>query len=161
MSTSSERYLANFIHERLWARMNEQVLHEDLLVQIVDKEPKREMVVPFGNANFVVRYKRHLPGDRISSYPTDGARSFWSTDDALPTMELIPLAMGYMWHADERKMGDALISYRDRMDKPVWCIRLGEIEEGTTEITWTPVEPNLPALDLSQVVAASEQQRGS
>ncbi|WJH25427.1 hypothetical protein [Pseudarthrobacter defluvii] len=153
--------MANFIHERLWARMNEQVLQEALGIQIVDKEPKREMVVPVGNANFVVRFKRHLPGDRISSYPTDGARSFWSNDESLPTMDLIPLAMGYMWHADERRIGDALISYRDKMDNPVWCIRLDEIEGGVQDITWTPVEPNLPVLDLSQIIPAAEEKRGS
>lgn len=146
----SARFIANFIHERLWAGMVDR-LEEHSEVNIVDKEPRREL---YHSRGYAVRLKRHLPGDRIRSFPTTGALNFWSNELTLPGMEVTSLALGYMWDADAREIGDAVMSYRDEMDKPVWAVVLSEREggAGATRIEWSPITPNLPEFDLSQIV---------
>ena len=66
MTRFSQRFVANFIHERIWASMTERV---DSVpdVAVIDKEPRREMTV---SSKYIVRFKRHHTGDRISTYPT-------------------------------------------------------------------------------------------
>jgi len=146
----SNRFTANFLHERIWAGLVER--GDDLdNVTILDQEPYRQL---FANA-YVLRVKRHHPGDRISTYPTEGARRFWSSEMALPGLEKVSLALGYMWDADLRGVGNAVISFRDELDKPVWAVLVQRGIEGVGGIRWTPVDPHMPEFDLSQVIDTS------
>ena len=145
--TFSNRFTANFLHERVWAVLVERVDELDNVV-VLDQEPHRQL---FANA-YVLRVKRHHPGDRISSYPTDGALRFWSSEVTLPGLERVSLALGYMWDADLRRVDDAVVSFRDELDRPVWAVLVQRDAGGATGVSWTPVDPNLPEFDLSQVV---------
>lgn len=147
------RFTANFIHERVWASMVRRVEGQPG-VDVVDSEPTREIYT----TGYVVRFKRHHPGDKISTYPTEGALRFWTNGVTLPGLGLCSLAMGYMWDAEQRQMVDAVMSFRDGKDKPVWAITLTEESGGASAITWAPIAPNLPEFDLSQVVAEGARQ---
>ena len=143
----TSRVTANFLHERLWAALVSRV--DDLdHVDVLDREPRRELY----SSTYVLRVKRHHVGDRISAYPTAGALKFWSSELTLPGLESVSLALGYMWDADLREVGDAVISFRNALDKPVWAIALTRGAGGATGITWAPVDPSLPDFDLSQVI---------
>lgn len=146
----SQRFVANFIHERIWASMKGRVEHLPD-VSVTDKEPQREMTI---SGRYTVRFKRHHPGDRISNYPTAGAVAFWA-GDAVPFdgLELVSLALGYMWDADEHQIQHAVVSYRDGQDNPIWSIKLDEGDSGTgTPFVWEPItDPNLPQIDLSLI----------
>ena len=107
----------------------------------------------------MVRIKRHTENLKITSYPTTGALAFWtnSATAQLPDLELWSLAMGYIWNPEEAAIGDTILSFRDSKDTPIWSILLHSGQSGqATGITWTPVDPQLPQLDLSDVVATSE-----
>ncbi len=148
MTRFSQRFVANFIHERIWASMTERV---DSLpdVTVIDKEPRREMTV---SSKYIVRFKRHHTGDRISTYPTEGAMAFWAGDSVpFDGLELVSLALGYLWDADEHEIRDTVISYRAGKDNPIWSIRLDAGGSGQP-FAWTPViDPNLPQVDLSLI----------
>lgn len=145
----TQRFVASLIHERMWASLIRRV---DNLpdVQITDHEPKRQMAV--GN-RYVLRYKRHRIGDRISTYPTAAALRFWASEETLDGMDVVSLAMGYMWDGDISVIGETVLSYRDSKDDPVWCITVDQRTGGATGISWTPIEPSAPTLDLSSVLA--------
>lgn len=147
----SNRFTANFLHERVWAGLVER--GDDLdNVTIQDQEPFRQLFAD----SYVLRVKRHHVGDRISTFPTEGARRFWSSELMLPGLEKVSLALGYMWDPDLRGVGDAVISFRDELDKPVWAVLVQRGTEGVGGIRWTPVDPNVPEFDLSQVIGTSE-----
>lgn len=153
----SKRFVANFIHERLWDAMTRKVSdHPD--VTIVDAEPTRQIL--FG-ASYTFRFKRHSDKLKIEAYPTSGALAFWTnraTAPALPGLETWTLAMGYIWEPDLGEIGDTILSFRDGKDKPIWSITLRNEEGGaSTGITWAPVDPTLPQLDLSDVIAQDEE----
>lgn len=144
----SKRFVANFIHERMWDSMTRQVAgHPE--VTVVDEEPTRQ--IHYGT-NYVVRFKRHASNLRIESFPTGGALAFWTNQAALPGLELVTLAMGYIWDPDLGEIGDAILSFRDGKNKPVWSVTLkSRGGEAATDITWEPIDPQLPQLDLSEV----------
>lgn len=152
----SKRFVANFIHERMWDSMTRQVVdHPD--VTVVDDEPTRQ--IHYGT-NYVVRFKRHASNLRIETFPTGGALAFWTNQAALPGLELVTLAMGYIWDTDLGEIGDAIMSFRDGKNKPVWSVTLkSRGGEAATEITWEPIDPQLPQLDLSEV--AEERDEGT
>ena len=152
------RFTANFLHERIWDRM---VQHLDGVegVHIVDREPVREL---HQGTQYLIRVKRHHPGDRISAYPTDGSSAFWSNSVlTLDGLEAFSLALGYMWDAELRVVGEAVLSFRDGKDKPVWAIQLRRDSATTTGFVWTPVDPTLPELDLSRIAREQEAESGS
>lgn len=154
-STFSSRFTANFLHERMWAGLVRRIDPLDH-VTVLDREPHRQLHAD----GYVLRVKRHHPGDRISTYPTEGALRFWSSEMSLPGMEEVSLALGYMWDAELRKVGDAVISFRDALDKPVWAVRIQGEPGDVAGIRWAPVDPNLPEFDLSHVVLDSVAGRG-
>ncbi len=125
-------------------------------VAVLDREPHRQLFTD----RYVLRVKRHHPGDRISTYPTEGALRFWSSEVTLPGLEEVSLALGYLWDADQREVGDAVISFRDALDKPVWAVLVQHGEGGLAGVRWTPVDPNLPEFDLSQVAIEPEAGEG-
>jgi hypothetical protein len=149
----SERCLSNLIHDRVWAHLVARIDNASDVV-VHDREPVREL----GLLNYRMRIKRHHPGNTISSYPTAAALEFWTQGSMLPGLEVITLGVGYRWIADERKIGPAVISYRDGMDNPIWEVELDEPQDGTTRIGWTPVtRPDLPAVDLYEAVNDDRQ----
>ena len=144
----SSRFIANFAHERIWARLTRRI---DGLpgIQIHDQEPVREIS---HGTTFVTRVKRHHPGDRIATYPTKGSLAHWSNRAiVIPSLEQLSLAVGYYWDRDTRSIGEAVLSLREAVDKPVWGVTLSRVVDAPTEIAWTPIEPALPEFDLSQV----------
>lgn len=152
----TSRFTANFIHERLWANLISRVDdHEQ--VTTVDREPHRELQI----GKYRIRLKRHHLDERISTFPTRGAAKFWSSEGVLPGMESVSLALGYMWDAELREIGDPILSYREEIRKPVWGVALERGDGGTAAITWRGVDPSLPDIDLSQVVAAADDTESS
>lgn len=126
-------------------------------VVVVDNEPHREL---HHSTKYTMRIKRHSPGDRIRTYPTTGALKFWSSEMSLPGRENVSLAVGYLWDADERAIGHAIMSYRDALDHPVWAVTLSPGAGGASSITWRPVAPSLLEFDLGQIVAGEADAEG-
>ncbi|QLF84844.1 hypothetical protein SEA_BBQVALINDRA_34 [Gordonia phage BBQValindra] len=148
--TYSQRFIANFIHERMWARTTREVSsHPD--VHVVDKEPTRQIVV----GSYVIRFKRHKPTLQIRSYPTAGALAFWTNRASLPGMDQHSLALGYIWDAESGQIQSAIVSYRDGTDNPIWSVTVQEGAEATDGavqgITHAAIDPSLPQIDLSEV----------
>lgn len=150
----SKRFIANFIHERMWDSMVSQVATHDG-VTVVDQEPTRQ--IHFGT-NYVLRFKRHTGTLRIESFPTTGALAFWTNSATLPGLELLTLAMGYIWDAELGEIGDTILSFRDGKHRPVWSVTLTREGESATDITWAPSDPELPQLDLSEVVEEDQDE---
>lgn len=141
----SGRCLANLIHDRIWARLVAAV-DGNPDIETVDREPFREIWI---SQNYQVRIKRHHPDDKISTYPTAAALEFWAQGSQLPSLETITLGAGYRWIAQERRVGPAVISYRDGKDNPIRAVELDEPGEGTDTIGWRPItRPDLPTVDL-------------
>ncbi|WP_380160186.1 hypothetical protein [Kineococcus sp. R86509] len=154
--TFTERFLGNFIHERMWAEMVQRV--DDLPgLQIVDKEPRREIEC---HGRYTVRFKRHRPGDKIATYATEGALAYWTNRVTLPGLELVSLAMGYLWDAELRQIGDTVLSFRDGKDNPLWAITLNPPVAGTAGITWNSIDPQLPSIDLSDILDETGEEDG-
>ncbi len=154
----TNRFLANFLHERIWDRLV-RVIDGMSGVHIVDREPIREVK---SGTKYSIRVKRHRPGDLISAYPTEAALAFWSNDVlTLDGLESYSLALGYMWDADTRVAGEAVLSFRDGKDNPIWAVQLRRDGGVATGFTWTPVAPDLPEIDLSRVLREDEEENGS
>jgi hypothetical protein len=76
----------------------------------------------------------------------------------MPCLELVTLAMGYIWEPNLGEIGDAILSFRDGKNKPVWSVTLKPRGgEAATDITWEPIDPNLPQLDLSEVIEEHDE----
>jgi hypothetical protein len=152
------RFTANFLHERIWDRLVRAVDGVEG-IHISDREPVREL--RSGTA-YLIRIKRHHPGDRISAYPTEASSAFWSNSQlTLDGMEAFSLALGYYWDADLRAVGDAILSFRDGRDNPIWAIQLRNDTGNAAGFAWAPVAPDLPEIDLSRVVREAEEESGS
>jgi hypothetical protein len=153
----SGRCLANLIHDRIWARLVAAV-DGNPGIETIDREPVREMWI---SQNYQVRIKRHHPDDKISTYPTAAALEFWAQGAQLPSLESITLGAGYRWIAEERRVGPAVISYRDGKDNPIWAVELDEPDEGAETIGWRPItRPDLPAVDLFDATRVDERDKG-
>ena len=153
-SLFTERFLANFLHERLWAELITRV-SDHPGVQVFDREPRREIE---SGRRYVIRFKRHRKGDRIATYPTQAALAFWTNEATLPGLERASLAMGYLWDPELRQVEDSVLSYRDRLNHPVWGVKLGRPGQGgATGITWSPIDPTLPSIDLSSVLDEDDE----
>lgn len=148
----TNRFVANFVHERLWSSMVRRVSEFDD-VAVVDKEPVRQI---FHSGRYSIRFKRHRPGSAISAYPTAGSALFWTNSATLPTLESVSLAMGYIWNADLGEVGDPVLSFRDGKDNPIWALTLAEEEGEEGGFTFGPIDPELPTLDLSDVLSDDE-----
>jgi hypothetical protein len=150
----SGRCLANLIHDRIWARLVAAV-DGNPGIKTIDREPVREMWI---SQNYQVRIKRHHPDDKISAYPTAAALEFWAQGAQLPSLEAITLGAGYRWVTEERRVGPAVISYRDGKDNPIWAVELDEPDEGADTIGWRPItRPDLPGVDLFDATRVGER----
>ncbi|MDQ2880261.1 MAG: hypothetical protein M3Y48_03120 [Actinomycetota bacterium] len=154
----SGRCLANLIHDRIWARLVAAV-DGNPHIETIDREPVREIWI---SQNYQIRIKRHHPDDKISTYPTAAALEFWAQGSQLPSLEAITLGAGYRWIAEERRVGPAVISYRDGKDHPIWAVELDEPDEGADAIGWRPItRPDLPTVDLFDATRIDEREEGS
>jgi hypothetical protein len=149
----SERGLANWISDRLWAR----------LVNLAEAVPGMEMIeqgvlreVTIGY-NFRLRVKRHDVVGDVASYPTPTFLEFAEQPEGqLEGLKETRLIAGYEWLKDRRDIGDAVMSLRDGKDNIIWCERLPLPEEGEaggdviTPQTPTPPAPVVDVGDIGQ-----------
>ncbi|WP_092535427.1 hypothetical protein [Amycolatopsis arida] len=151
----SERGLANWIHDRLWAHLRRELTDVDQ-VSLTDLGNKREVTV---GLRYRARVKRHDLTDKVRSYPTKAAVAFWTQSDTLEGLEEIRLGFGYRWDPEERLIGSTVISLRDGLDKEtVWAVVVDiESTAGTTTFTWEPVDPSLPQIDLYETAENVEE----
>jgi hypothetical protein len=146
--TMHSRCLSNLIHDRIWARLVASI-ESDPDTNVIESGPTREITV---GLNLRLRVKRHLSGDRISTYPTRTAIEFWSqgNQQAFPGLEEIRIAVGYRWDSEAREIEAPVLSLRDGKDNVIWAVELDEPAEGV-RVTWTPIEPTLPSIDLGEL----------
>lgn len=130
----SERGLANWIHDRLWARLVAAVDEMDGVV-VIDREPIREIFV---GLRYRLRVKRHGEDGSVSSYRTQGALDFYDQTPTLEGWEQVTLSVGYVWHPAERVIGAPVLSLRDGMDNLVWQEELRVDPDGGVVIPATP-----------------------
>ncbi len=156
VADSSDRGLSNWIHDRLWAHLRRGLTDIDS-VELVDQGVIREVAV---GLRYRARVKRHTGRDRIRSYPTKSAVAFWAQSDSLEGLEEVRLGFGYRWDPEERVIGSTIVSLRDGLDKDaVWAVEVDAESSGVagTEITWTPVDPSLPQIDLYEALVRDEE----
>lgn len=152
--TMHSRCLSNIVHDRVWARLV-TLIESDRDTEIIDKGATREIAI---GTHLRLRIKRHHVRDRISTYPTRTAIEFWQQNaNALPGLEEVRVAVGYRWDPDARHVGAPLVSLRDGKDNVIWAIELSEPVEGE-KVTWTPIEPMLPTIDLGDLGAEIEDE---
>jgi len=144
----SERGLANWIHDRVWAHLMQR-LDGEAEITVVDREPMRVFRV---GTKYLLRVKRHGLGDKISSYPTQTALEFYmqGPQPLFPEMEEVRLAAGYLWDVESRSVGDAVISMRDGMNNVVWSVVI-DVDPGTGSVAIRPMPsgPTPPVIDVS------------
>ena len=112
VADSSERGLANWIHDRMWARATP--LGDIDRVALVDSGATRE--IHLGN-EFRIRLKRHSHSGAIRSYPTDAALEFIGQDQpdlySLLGIRTLNLTAGYDWDDLTRSIGESVLSLRN------------------------------------------------
>ncbi|MGW0250120.1 hypothetical protein ACWDYH_26190 [Nocardia goodfellowii] len=69
-------------------------------------------------------------------------------------IEKVSLALGYVWDALLGEIAGAVMSFRDGKDNPVWMVKIIGGQAGLSGgITFSPIDPMLPQLDLGDVAA--------
>ena len=129
VADASERGLANWIHDRLWANLTAG-LEDSGIVEFVDNGPTREILV---DDTYRLRIKRHDAHGRVASYPTATANAFFeqlSLELRLDGESEVRLIAGYRWMPEAREIGSAVLSYRDGVDNLVWLVELPEPSQG-------------------------------
>jgi hypothetical protein len=145
--TMHSRCLSNLIHDRIWARLV-ALIEPHAGAEVIERGPTREIAI---GRHLRLRIKRHHAGDRISTYPTRTAIEFWQqNNDTLPGLEEVRVAVGYRWDPVTRLIGAPLVSLRDGKDNVIWAVELSEPAEGE-KVTWKPIEPTLPTIDLGDL----------
>lgn len=150
VAQSSERGLANWIHDRLWYHLGVR-LGELPDVYFTDREPHRELRV---GTRCLFRVKRHTELGGVSTHPTQTALNFLQqvpTQQALDGLDEIRLIMGYVWDPAARSIGPAVISLRANLDTVLWMEELSAPESGASGVA-TPLpprpEPVKPKIDV-------------
>ena len=150
------RFTAGFIHERMWDRLV-MAIDQDAF-KVIDAEPLREVRQ---GLLYAIRLKRHDSLNHIATYPTEGSSAFYAHSKyTLNGLEEINLALGYTWDAELREMGDAVMSFRDGKNHPVWAITLRPDAGSARGFIWDPIAPSSPEFDLSGI-AADQEQKGN
>ncbi|WP_020502232.1 hypothetical protein [Sciscionella marina] len=153
----SEGGLANWIHDRVWSHLMHQ-LDGEPDVTVVDQEPTRSFRI---GTRYLVRVKRHGPGDKISTYPTQTALQFYlqGVQTRFPGMDEIRLVAGYLWDPETRAVGDAVISMRDGLDNVVWSVVVDvDPGSGAVGIRPVPTEPTPPTLEFPDAGRVGEEE---
>lgn len=147
----SPRGLANWIHDRIWARGVAELDGVEH-VSFVDAGPTREIFV---RADFRFRIKRHSLTGAIRSYPTQAALDFVTQETDLFSLlgiHTLNLTAGYEWDELARTMGDPVLSLRDgSFENVIWMTILPTVGSagGTNVAPITPVGdgPTTPVID--------------
>ncbi|PZS25623.1 MAG: hypothetical protein DLM59_19850 [Pseudonocardiales bacterium] len=152
----SERGLANWIHDRIWQHLVEQLADDDN-VRFSDCGPLREFRV---GTRYLFRAKRHSRTDKIASFPTPTAIAFWGGGQLslFPHAAEVRLAVGYRWDPELREIDEAVISLRDGVDNVVWAVTVGfAATTGAVEL-WPVSEdaPELPTVLLDEEADADD-----
>jgi hypothetical protein len=122
----SERGLANWINDRLWAHL--AALADGIPgMEVYEKGPLREVVI---GLNYRFRFKRHDVVGNVASYPTDAFLDFvCQPASQLPGMEETRLIAGYEWLKEQRDIGAAVITLRDGKENVIWLEQLRIIDD--------------------------------
>lgn len=141
----SERGLASWIHDRLWANLV-GLLHDVPDVFLYSSEPTREVLV---NDRLRMRVKRHDVAGSVAAYPTQGAFEFFAQPKvaAFDGMDQVHLIAGYCWTKDLRGIGEAVLSLRDGKDNVIWLVDLDSRAAGTGSQSITSPAPINPEVD--------------
>ena len=156
--TMHSRCLSNIIHDRVWSRLV-ALIESDTATNVIETGATREIGI---GTHLRLRIKRHHVGDKISTYPTRTAIEFWqqNTNDTLPGLEEVRVAVGYRWDPDIREIGAPVVSLRDGKDNVVWAVELNEPAEGE-KVTWKTIEPTLPTIDLGDLADETDDEGGA
>lgn len=111
----SERGLANWLHDRMWASVAIE-LSDVPDVGIIDNGVLREITC---GINYRFRAKRHDADAEVRSYPTQMALDFHVQSITFSGLEELKLDFGYEWDPDLRDVGPAVMSLRTG-DKLIW-----------------------------------------
>lgn len=140
---SSERGLANWINDRMWAHLIRLVDGEDG-VALIEKGVTREVVI---GINYRFRLKRHDAVGMVASYDTPTFIEWCSQDDGggvLPGMEETRLIAGYVWDRNLREIGAPVISMRDGKEEILWIEELEEPVASGGVVAPRPAQPTPP-----------------
>ena len=155
VAEASERGLAGWIHDRLWAALVE-LLNLNPDVYLFESGPTRDVIV---TDRFRIRVKRHDLAGNVASYPTQGAFEFFA-QPSIPTfddMDQVHLVAGYCWTKDLRDIGAAVMSLRDGKFNVIWLTDLdarAAARAGTIGVAPTPISPEIdtpvaPVIELA------------
>ena len=137
VADSSDRGILNWCHDRMWAHAT-RIFDAVDDVALADRPPVREISV---GIKYRLRVKKHDLEGRVSTYLTQGALDFLEQEpQTLEGMDEVRLIAGYRWLADETTLGNAVISLRDGVNKPIWMHDLAEPATGLV-VTATPILP--------------------
>ncbi|MDO4259763.1 MAG: hypothetical protein Q4C87_09625 [Actinomycetaceae bacterium] len=145
--TYSQRFYANFLHERIWGLMLPFLLN-DPRFHVVNEEPHREFSL---QGRYRGRFKKHDDSDGLRSYPTHSAIEFFLQPTPLPLDEIAtyPLAFGYNWDSELNQVRYPLFSLRESLGKATWVERLHlDTTTAQPQVLHSPVEPELPGLEV-------------
>ena len=145
-ATYTQRFKANFFHERIWARILPYV-EEDGSLEAVDQEPSR--VINIGT-QYSLRIKRHSEKDLISTYRTPGAVDYYGRTIPIDSMERVGLAIGYRWDSTIDQVLAPVISMQDlEKRKTVWSVELiAEEDKQSTNVTHRVIDAPQAQLEL-------------
>ncbi len=162
VTESSERGLANWIHDRLWSNL--QRVFEPLPDVVAwERGVVREVIV---QSRFRIRIKRHHMNGEVRSYPTQTALDFYDQGPGgkqnvqlrLAGMEEICLSAGYRWDAELRTIGSAVLSLRSSRSVPYWVVDLAEPTQTVTVPGHSNDGPSRPQVKPGKHLGASTDQ---
>jgi hypothetical protein len=147
----SERGLANWVSDRMWAHLSTLAESIDGM-EMIEKGVTREVTV---GLNYKFRVKRHDEEGKVASYPTPTFLEFvCQPQGQLEGMEETRLIAGYDWNKDERDIGPAVMSLRDGKDHIIWKVELPDVpeagERGGEVITPQRPSPTAPTVDVPE-----------
>lgn len=160
VADQSERGLANWINDRLWAHLGE--LAEDVsTMDLIESGVTREVMV---NSTYRIRLKRHGEDGAVASYATPTFLEFARQPSGqLPGLEETRLIAGYEWIKEQRSIGAGVISLRDGQENVAWQEVIPEIEDergdGRAEIL-VPEEsrPSGPTIKVPEGIGRLEEE---
>lgn len=140
VSDSSERGLANWIHDRMIAHLK-VIFDEHPDISIFDNGVTREILI---GTKYRVRAKRHDEDMKTRNYPTQEALAFSVQPTLDISLEQFSLTFGYVWKQDLREIGNSVLAMHND-DSLLWWAQLGEDGNGWTlaPAVASPVQPDV------------------
>lgn len=150
----SQRYISNFLHERIWAVLVESFDGDDS-TDVIDREPSRLI----RSDGIEMRVKRHSEQNIVASYPTQTAIKWFGNQEALPELATLNISIGYQWIKDEEQVGPAVIACPKGLRKAAeWAVILERNAETATIEPRGIEDPEIAKLDLSALIAGEESE---